>query len=277
MGDGDDGELMVHFGSFEDERIVHAITTRVGGVSAAPCDELNLSWARTDDPRTVLENRRRVCAALDIPLDRVVQSGQVHGVDVRAVGAAEAGRGARERQTVLPPCDALITADPDVYLLACFADCVPLLLFDPVRLVVGVAHAGWRGTLQGMGPATVRAMSEHYGSRPADLRVVIGPSAGPCCYEVGAEVIRAVEASNFASDELLRPSAAGHAFFDLWKANRCLLQASGVLPEHIETSGICTIDHSDRFFSHRASGGNTGRFGAIIGIRSQSARGGEAL
>ena len=277
MGYGDDRELMLHFGSFEDERIIHAITTRAGGVSPAPCNELNLSWARTDDPGTVLENRRRVCAALDIPLDRVVQSGQVHGVDVRAVGAAEAGRGAQERQTVLPPSDALITADPDVYLLACFADCVPLLLFDPVRLVVGVAHAGWRGTLQGMGPATVRAMTEHYGSRPADLRVVIGPSAGPCCYEVGAEVIAAVQASDLPSDELLRPSTAGHAFFDLWKANRRLLQGVGVLPEHIETSGICTIEQSERFFSHRASGGNTGRFGAIIGIRPQPVRSGDAI
>jgi copper oxidase (laccase) domain-containing protein len=120
-------------------------------------------------------------------------------------------------------------------------------------------------------------MTEHYGSRPADLRVVIGPSAGPCCYQVGAEVIAAVQASDLPSDELLRPSTAGHAFFDLWKANRRLLQAASVLPEHIETSGICTIDHSDRFFSHRASGGNTGRFGAIIGIRPQSARSGEAL
>jgi YfiH family protein len=272
-----EGVQVLHFRSFEDERIVHAITTRAGGVSPAPCDELNLSWARTDDPRTVLENRRRVCAALNIPPDRIVQSGQVHGVDVRAVGAAEAGRGARERQTVLPPSDALITADPDVYLLACFADCVPLLLFDPIRLAVGVAHAGWRGTLQGMGPATVRAMAEHYGSRPADLRVVIGPSAGSCCYEVGGDVIAAVEASDLPSDELLRPSVAGHAFFDLWKTNRCLLQAAGVQPEHIETSGICTIDHHDRFFSHRASGGNTGRFGAIIGIRPQSVRSGDTI
>lgn len=258
---------MLHFGSFEDERIVHAITTRSGGVSPAPMDELNLSWTWPDEPACVLENRRRVCAALAVPLERVVQAGQIHGVDVRAVGDAEAGCGALERRTVLPPADALITNTRDVYLLACFADCVPLMLFDPVRLAVGVAHAGWRGTVSGMGQATVRAMSEHYGSRPADIRVVIGPSAGPCCYEVGADVIAAVRTSDLDADELLAPSTPGHAYFDMWAANRHSLVKAGILPDNIETSGVCTIEHPDRFFSHRASGGSTGRFAALIGIR----------
>ena len=258
---------MLFFRSLHDERIVHTITTREGGVSPAPWDALNLSWTRPDDPECVLENRRRVCSTLGIALERVVQAGQIHAIDVRVVGEAEAGSGALERRTVLPPADALVTADPDVYLLACFADCVPLLFFDPVRMVVGVAHAGWRGTVAGMGAATVRAMTEHYGSRPADIRAVIGPSAGPCCYEVSADVIAAVRTSGLDADELLSPTTPDHAYFDLWGANCQGLVRAGVAPEHIETSALCTIDHADRFFSHRASGGNTGRFAAIIGIR----------
>jgi polyphenol oxidase len=264
--------MLLQFEHLADERIVHAVTTRAGGVSVAPLDGLNMSWTRGDDPACVLENRRRVCAALGVPLERVVQAGQIHDVDVRAVRAADAGSGARERVSVLSPADALITNEPDVYLLACFADCVPLLFFDPVRLAVGVAHAGWRGTLRGMGPATVRAMREHYGSHAGDLRVVIGPSAGPCCYEVGAEVIAAVGESDVPADELLRPSRPGHALLDLWHANRRLLVNAGVRAEHVHITGVCTIDHADRFFSHRASGGNTGRFGAIIGIRPPAPR-----
>ncbi len=246
--------------------VVHAITTRHGGISAPPHDALNLSWARPDDPAAVLENRRRLCQALAIALDDVVQSGQVHGTTVRAVGPSERGAGARERRTTLPAADALITNAREVYLLACFADCTPLLLLDPVRQAVGVAHAGWQGTVAHMGQAVVGALREHYGSDPADLRVVIGPSAGPCCYAVGANVLAAATAA-FPDNPEVIVAHPEQPRFDLWAANRASLIRAGVRAEHITVSGQCTIHQPEQFFSHRASGGATGRFGALIGLR----------
>lgn len=257
---------LVRFALLDDPDLVHAVTTRAGGVSPAPWDRLNMSWARPDPPENVLENRRRVCAALEIPVERLAQAGQVHAVEVRTVGEDDAGRGATDRPSVLPPADALITDTPDLYLLACFADCVPLLFFDPVRRAVGVAHAGWRGTVADMAGATVRALGEHYGSRPADLRIAIGPSIGPCCYEVGYEVVDTARRLPEPS-ALLHRGVSGRFHFDLWQANHQLLQVAGVRPEHIEVSELCTMHHADRFFSHRAMGGQTGRFAAIIGLR----------
>ena len=263
--------------SLDREGVVHAITTRSGGVSPAPWDTLNLSWARPDTVENVLENRRRICTAIEVPLDRLVQAGQVHGIGVRVVGAAEAGRGAVTPASLLPPSDALITDASDVYLFACFADCVPLLFYDPCRPAVGVAHAGWRGTVAGTAAATVRAFAEHFGTRPADLRVVIGPSIGPCCYEVGPEVIVAVQERLPTAPDLLSRCHGATAYFDLWKANHDQLIQAGVLDDHIEVSGLCTAHHTDTFFSHRATGGATGRFAAVIGLRPVGSSGGHVV
>lgn len=258
--------MPIRFPLLDHPDLVHAVTTRAGGVSAPPYDTFNLSWARPDSQDAVLENRRRLCNALEIPLSHLVQAGQIHGIGVKAVGQDERGAGARERSTVLPPADALITDEPDVFLLACFADCVPLLFFDPVRRAVGVAHAGWKGTVAGMAAATVSAMEQTYGCRPADLLVVIGPSAGPCCYEVGPEVIAAAR-SAFSEQPTVLPGIDGRTHFDLWTANHVTLCKAGVLPANIAITNYCTIHHADRFFSHRATGGATGRFGAVIGMR----------
>lgn len=249
--------------------LIHAVTTRSGGVSGPPHDSLNLSWSRPDPPQDVLENRRRLCAALQIPIDRLVQAGQVHGTGVYAVQNEDAGRGAMERTSVLAPADGLITNQPDLYLFACFADCVPLLFWDPIQRAVGLAHAGWRGTVNGMALAMVRALHASYGSRPADLRIYIGPSAGPCCYEVGPDVVRAAQERFGTTTSLLTRRRGEHAFFDLWGANRQILVEAGVAPDHIEVSVLCTIDHAERFFSHRASGGQTGRFAAVIGLQAE--------
>ncbi|MEA2724983.1 MAG: purine-nucleoside/S-methyl-5-thioadenosine phosphorylase / adenosine deaminase [Gemmatimonadales bacterium] len=258
---------MLRFGLLEVDGLVHAVTTRAGGVSPAPLDTLNMSWARPDDPANVLENRRRVCAALEIPVERLVQAGQVHDVGVRVVHAEDAGRGATSRASILPPNDGLITDVPDVYLFACFADCVPLLFFDPRRPAVGVAHAGWRGTVAGMAAEMVWAFETQFGTQAADLRVVIGPSIGPCCYQVGPEVIAATRVALPGMDDLFSCVKGDTAHLDLWAANRAFLLKVGVLPDHIETSALCTMEHASDFFSHRATGGDTGRFAAIIGLR----------
>jgi hypothetical protein len=258
--------MLLRFASLEHPDLVHAVTTRHGGVSDAAHATLNMSFSRPDDPAAVRENRRRVYAALEIPAERVVQAGQIHGDDVLVVGDEHAGRGALDRDSVLPPADALITRTPQLYLLACFADCVPLLFFDPVQRAVGVAHAGWQGTAKQIGAATVQAMAAAFGSQPADLRVVIGPSVGPCCYNVWPHVAQQVRMMLPSQPEALI-ERDGETFFDLWQSNLATLMGSGVRPERIEVSRICTVHHAERFFSHRATNGATGRFAAIIGVR----------
>jgi YfiH family protein len=258
--------MLLRFTSLDSPDLVHAVTTRQGGVSKPPHDTLNMSFSRPDDPVAVQENRRRVFGALEISPERVVQAGQIHGNDVLVVDERHAGRGALDRPSVLPPHDALITNTSDLYLLACFADCVPLLFFDPVQRAVGVAHAGWQGTVKYIGAATVAAMTEAFGTEPADLRVVIGPSAGPCCYNVWPHVADVVRGA-FSDDPDVLSQRNGETFCDLWTANVVTLMRSGVPREQIEVSGLCTICHADRFFSHRAEKGQTGRIAAIIGIR----------
>ncbi len=258
--------MLIQFTSLNTPDLIHAVTTRHGGVSKPPHDTLNLSFARPDDPAAVVENRRRVFRALEIAPERVVQAAQVHGNDVLVVEDQHAGCGALSRATLLPPADALVTNTPDLYLFAGFADCVPLLFFDPVRRAVGVAHAGWQGTVKQIGAATVAKMQEAFGTDPADLRIVIGPSAGACCYNVWLHVAETIGAA-FPDDPDVLIERDGETMCDLWSANVATLRRSGVPREQIEVSGLCTICHADRFFSHRADHGQTGRFAAIIGMR----------
>jgi YfiH family protein len=258
--------MLVRFASLDLPDLVHAVTTRQGGVSQPPHDTLNMSFSRPDDPAAVQENRRRVFGALEISPERVVQAGQIHGNDVLLVDDRHAGCGALDRPSVLSPHDALITSTPNLYLLACFADCVPLLFFDPVQRAAGVAHAGWQGTVKHIGRETVEAMRDAFGTRPANLRVVVGPSAGPCCYNVWPHVADVVRGA-FSDDPDVLVERDGETFCDLWAANVATLVRSGVPRKQIEVSGLCTICHADRFFSHRADKGQTGRIAALIGLR----------
>ncbi len=259
-------EMLLRFRSLDLPDVVHGVTMRHGGVSQPPHSTLNMSFSRPDDPQAVRENRLRVYGALEINPRRVVQAGQIHGNAVLVADERHGGRGALDRPSVLDPADALITNTPNLFLLACFADCVPLLFVDPVQRAVGVAHAGWQGTVQHIGAATVQAMNEAFGSNPADLQVVVGPSAGPCCYNVWPHVADVVR-SAFPDDSHVLVERDGDTMCDLWSANAATLVSNGVPREQIEVSGVCTIHHNDQFFSHRADKGQTGRFAAIIGMR----------
>jgi len=239
--------------------LVHAVFTRWGGVSRGPFESLNLGHTVGDDPTAVAANHWRVYRVLEVTPGAVVTAWLVHGRDVAAVDA-------RHRGQVLPRTDGLITRTAGVMLFQRFADCLPILLFDPVQHAVGIAHAGWRGTVRGVAQATVEAMCETFGSRPENIIAGIGPGIGPCCYEVGDEVVRAVRRAFERADALL-PSVNGVVHFDLPAANVQQLKASGV--GHIELAGLCTACRTDEFFSHRGEGGRTGRFGAAIGIRDE--------
>jgi hypothetical protein len=178
---------------------------------------------------------------------------------------------------VIPATDALITDVSGVALMLRFADCLPVLLYDPVRRAIGLAHAGWKGTVGGIAAKTASAMMEAYGSRPADIIAGLGPCIGPCCYQVGGEVIEAVKESFNHWQGLLRPQGYGSVHFDLWEASRCQLAELGAPPLSPPTLGgrkggieviqLCTACRTDEFFSHRAEGGHTGRFAVILGMR----------
>ena len=239
------------------QEIVHGVFTRLGGVSQPPYASLNTGHTVGDDLAAVEANHERLCQALGIARSAIATARQVHGNRVALVGPEDRGR-------IIQATDALLTDVPGVALMLRFADCVPLLFYDPAHHAIGLAHAGWRGTVEGLARNTALAMAEAFGSRPQDLVVGLGPSIGPCCYAVGEEVARAVRASLPGGDRLLRSWDDGTLHFDLWAANRWGLAELGI--GRIEVAGLCTACRVDEFFSHRAERGRTGRFGVVIGI-----------
>jgi len=245
--------------------VVHAVFTRHGGVSRAPFSSLNTSRAVGDSPAHVAENRRRTAAALGFSPDKCQSADQVHGSRVVAVTDVT-GKAPEAACSRVPEADALITDRPGVLLCLRLADCVPVLLYDPVRRAVGIAHAGWRGTVAGIAAATVQAMADTFGTRPADLVAGIGPSIGPCCYAVSRDLAEAPGPGYRWPASALQVRDGVH-FVDLWQANRLQLMEAGVPEESVKGCGVCTSCNTGDFYSHRAEHGRTGRFTAAIGLR----------
>ncbi len=229
----------------------NAIFTRLGGVSRPPFAALNLGGTVGDEPSAVSENLRRALAPFGLAPEQVVSPHQVHGRRVVQVGPEHAG-------TIVPEADALITAEVGLGLLLRFADCTPVLFYDPARRAVGLAHAGWRGTALGVAPATVSAMRTAFGSRPEDLWVGIGPAIGPDHYAVGEEVVEAVGAAFAERRE-------GQWYLDMPGALAAQLLDAGV--RRVERSNLCTACRTDLWYSHRAERGKTGRFGAMVALK----------
>ena len=239
--------------------ISHAIFTRHGGVSPEPWAALNMGSMVGDELQRVHENRRMALQTLELEVNSVFDVWQVHGIEVAIA------------ETPLPPekvhtqADIILTDIPGITLMMRFADCVPIMLHDPVKKVIGIAHAGWMGTVRGTIRFAVEAMQNRYGSTPADIQAAIGPSIGPDHYVVGPDVINEVKKAFTAADtsRLLTSSAESNKF-DLWAANHLLLEHAGV--RKIEVAGICTACHTGDWYSHRAEKGRTGRFGAVIAL-----------
>jgi YfiH family protein len=240
----------------------HGFTTRGGGVSRAPYDTLNLGARWGDAAGDVVENRRRVERAAGGPLHVATQ---VHGAEVAyvepGVAAAELA-GARA--------DALCGREAGVAVAVFVADCIPALLADPRTGAFAAVHAGWRGTVAGVLPAAVRALGARFGARPEDLRVALGPAIGPCCFEVGPEVVAAFEAAlptARAAGVIVAPAAGGggaKARVDLKRANAVQLAAAGVRNVAIDAGPECTMCDRERFYSYRREGGRTGQHLAFI-------------
>jgi YfiH family protein len=259
-----DGLVVYRFDSLPGRGVDAFVSTRTGGVSASPYASLNLGLGVGDEPAAVLDNRRRLFSALGLSLERSVWGEQVHGDGVAAAAAADAGRGSVEQEARIPQADALVTDVAGLTLCVTLADCAPLVLYDPRRAAVGLAHAGWRGAVARIASRVVEAMRSSFGSDPADILAAIGPSIGPRGYEVGEEVVdRARDAFGERARRVLEPLAGGRARFDLWAANTLDLEEAGVEPRRIEVAGISTAETPDRFYSHRAEG-RTGRFIAAV-------------
>jgi polyphenol oxidase len=226
------------------------------------------SYATGRDPARVYASRRAWASAIGCDAAAVVGARQVHGAAVVRVTAADRGKGARDLAGAVADCDGLITSDLNTPLLMCYADCAPLLFYDPKRRVVGLAHAGWRGTVAGIAEATVHALTAEIGSNPADLRVGIGPAIGACCYVVGDEVVGAWHtlgvSDSAVATEIAPVNGRRQWRFDLPRANRLLLERAGVLPAQIEDTARCTACHVTELPSHRAEHGQAGRFAALI-------------
>jgi polyphenol oxidase len=239
--------------------VTQAVFTRQGGVSPAPWDSLNVGGTVGDDAARVRENRVRSFTALGRAFDSLFDVWQVHSADAVCADAP------RDLHVPLIQADIIFTDEPHVTLYMRFADCVPILLYDSGQGVVGLAHAGWLGTVRGVSDAAVKTMRARYGTKPENILAAIGPSIGLDHYEIGHDVVAHVhDAFNSDADRLIE-SRDGRTYFDLWAANALQLRKAGV--ERIEVAGLCTACHTDDWFSHRAEKGKTGRFGALMALQ----------
>lgn len=247
-------------------------TTRLGGVSGGPYSSLNLGLQTGDDPEKVDENRRKVESWLVSVWDGsrrtsgtlIAVPGQVHKTEVAVVTrppVSEAVPDGASPYAWFPGKDALVTRDTGIILSALFADCVPVYLVDPVTPAVGLVHAGWRGTLQLISAVTVAAMAGAFGTMPGQCFAILGPSIGPCCYRTGEEVADRFE-ERFGSSVVTRTRRG--TFVNLWESNSLALVQAGVARQSIVPCRTCTSCAPALFYSHRASGGTTGRMGAYI-------------
>jgi YfiH family protein len=247
------------FDIFADYPLTQAVFTRRGGTSPPPWDSLNMGGLVGDERQRVKANLVRAFQAVGRPPGSLYDVWQVHSAKVVRA------RAPRPEHVDHIKADAILTDRREVTLFMRFADCVPILLYDPVRHVAGMAHAGWQGTVRQMATRAVEAMSQNYHCRPEDIRAGIGPSIGAHHYEIGPEVVEQVRCVfGDQADELL-PSRGGAVQFDLWAANRLLLEKSGV--GDIQVAGLCTACHLDDWYSHRAENGKTGRFGVLFGLK----------
>ena len=265
------GVTYLSFPILEDTGLVsHAFSTRLGGVSKGDFATMNFSFTRGDDRDDVLENYRRMAAALGVDRERMVLTWQTHTTNVRRVTEEDEGKGiVRDRD--YRDVDGLITDIPGITLVTFFADCVPLYFLDPVHKAIGLSHSGWRGTVKRMGQVTVDAMKEAFGTRPEDIIACIGPSICGDCYEVGEEV-----ADEFADafhekyhDVILLKKQNGKYQLDLWKANESVLKEAGIKGDYLAVTNICTYCNPQLLFSHRRTAERRGNLCAFLSLKEK--------
>lgn len=252
-----------------DTKIVHhGFSTRLGGVSQGRYASMNLSFTRGDDEAAVRENYHRIAKSIGVKCENMVLSQQTHTTNVRVVTEKDKGKG------IVTPLDytdvdGMVTNIPGICLVTFYADCVPLYFVDPVQKAIGLSHSGWRGTVGKIGKETIRKMEEQYGSDPKDILAAVGPSICKDCYEVSEDVILEFQ-KNFRErywKDLFYRKENGKYQLDLWKANEIIFKESGILPEHIAVTNVCTHCNSEILYSHRTSGDRRGNLAAFLALK----------
>ena len=254
-------------------------TSRLGGVSSQPYGTLNGAYHVGDNATAVLHNREKIAHKLKFSINDWTCAEQVHGNEVSVVHAHDRGKGCFDRQSAFQYTDGLVTNVRGILLTACYADCVPLYFYDPVKQAIGVAHAGWKGTTDQIAVRTIEVMEQQYGSARSDILAAIGPSIGKCCYEVENNVMRKLNLLFSERDYAHRLCFPASYFYrdcenGKWKVclkqyNRHIMIKAGILPDHIECTLWCTSCRPDLFFSYRKQAGVTGRMVSCLGLRER--------
>lgn len=251
--------------SFDETSLVrHCFSTRLGGVSEGYFESLNLGINRGDSREKVMKNYDIICGELEISKEDIILSRQTHSDVVEVVGVKERGNGLF-RPNIFENADAYVTNERGAALTIFMADCVPILFLDPKKRVIAACHSGWRGTVQRIGEKTLHVMKERFSCDEKDVLCAIGPSIGPCCFEVDYPVVEEFEASFdfLPSAQYIIEMGCGKYNIDLWTANKELLMHAGVPKENISMLCECTCC-SEEYFSHRRNGDKRGSLAAII-------------
>lgn len=259
-----DGLCYFTISSFDRTRLVrHGFSTRLGGVSTGKYNLLNLGIKKNDDPSAVRDNFRIICDALEIKPENMVFTDQVHRDRIRFVTERDRGKGFFLPSDITET-DGLITNVPQVALVTFYADCVPLFFIDIANKAIGLAHSGWRGTVSKIGAKLLDAMNSQFGTKPENCLAGIGPSIGPCCFEVDEPVADEFKKAFSDNKSIIVKSTEIKYHIDLWAANRILLEEAGILTDNITVASICTCCNKDIFFSHRGDKGRTGSLAAFL-------------
>ncbi len=256
-----------HFEKYPD--FEYFITTRNSGFSSGVVSSFNIGYQESDVPENVLGNRKLLADSFTIPVGLFVFARQTHGNQIKIVEDSDKEKGLYSKENAIPDTDGFIVSQPGICPVIMIADCVPVIIYDPVKNVAGVFHAGWRGTVKLIAQKGLIKLVTEFGTNPSDVLVSVGPSIGPYCYEVGGEVIRAVE-NVFPGkiNNLLIDKGKMKPHFDLWLANKVQLLQVGVKEKNIIICDACTYHHPEHFYSSRYSGGITGRMGAGVFIKN---------
>lgn len=243
--------------------IVHAFCTRWNGVSEGHCASLNVSVREGDRSSSVRRNWEIIATAFNLRAEQFFVVNQVHGNGVLVVDHTNIGTLKQQPHQV----DAIITDLPGLAIGIKTADCVPVFVADIAKRIIGVVHAGWRGTALNIAAKTVKTFTETFSSRPQDMIAAIGPAIGPCCYEVDEDVFNAVTMNGNWESAFTPCGEEGKWMLNLSSVNACQMIQAGIPPDNILSSDVCTSCRKDRFFSHRGEEGKTGRQANFIMLK----------
>lgn len=242
--------------------VSHGFSTREGGITVDPPKaSLNLSWTRCGSPEEVIANFKIFAEGAGIDYDDMAVVNHEHGANVLRIAHEHRGRGFYKDP--LPPCDGIITDDPTVTLVTSHADCGAYFFYDPVHRAIGMAHAGWKGTLLRIGAEMARRMAEEFDTDPSDIIAATGPCICRDCFEVDADLGEKFQ-SEFGYPGISRPGRQGKAYVDLELAAAVQFVEAGIRPESITLMNACTYENRQHFFSHRRDKGITGSMAAYI-------------